>query len=221
MLVDTDNSQNTRIGSLPFGAVRWTGGLMKDVEERVMKRTVPQLMRMFDDKDISHAVENFRICAGEARGEFDGSVFCDGDFYKFLEAAVYAAYTLNDSGLKEEIESYISLIGRAQQEDGYLSTKQIIGEKTGKVLRNSDINDFEVYNMGHLFTSACVHFRVTGKRSFLSTAEKAAGYLEKLYTEAERTGEVRTTVCPSHYMGLVELYRAREMKSILSLRRRR
>ena len=44
MLVDTDNSQNTRIGSLPFGAVRWTGGLMKDVEERVMKRTVPQLI---------------------------------------------------------------------------------------------------------------------------------------------------------------------------------
>lgn len=217
MLVDTDNSQNTRIGSLPFGAVRWTGGLMKDVEERVMKRTVPQLMRMFDDKDISHAVENFRICAGEARGEFDGSVFCDGDFYKFLEAAVYAAYTLNDSGLKEEIESYISLIGRAQQEDGYLSTKQIIGEKTGKVLRNSDINDFEVYNMGHLFTSACVHFRVTGKRSFLSTAEKAAGYLEKLYTEAERTGEVRTAVCPSHYMGLVELYRATGDEKYLKL----
>ncbi|MBQ9550320.1 MAG: hypothetical protein IJU87_05850 [Lachnospiraceae bacterium] len=62
MLIDTDNSPNSMIGSLPFGAVRWTGGLMKDVEERVMKRTVPQLKRMFDDKDISHAVENFRIC---------------------------------------------------------------------------------------------------------------------------------------------------------------
>ena len=211
MLIYSRNSKNARVYGLEFGAVRWTGGLMKEVSDRVMKKTVPQLKRMFDDKDISHAVENFRICAGEAEGDFDGSVFCDGDFYKWLEAAVYTAYAEDQSRdrskFREEIEGYVSLISRAQQPDGYLSTKQILGERDGSAKRNSDINDFEVYNMGHLFTSACLHYRVSGRKDFLEVAKKAAGYLEKLYEESEKSGEVRTAVCPSHYMGLLELYR--------------
>ena len=207
MIVDSKNSKNALVNGVPFGAVSFIGGLMKEVTDRVMKATVPNLKCMFDDKDISHAVENFKICAGEAEGAFDGSVFCDGDFYKWLESAVYTAYTLNDEELKAQIEEYIGLIARSQQEDGYISTKQIIGERDGSAQRNSDINDFEVYNMGHLFTSACVHYRVSGRDGFLIVAKKAAGYLEKLYEEAERSGEVRTAVCPSHYMGLFELYR--------------
>ena len=35
---------------------------------------------MFESKEISHVVENFKIAAGEADGEFDGTVFGDGDF---------------------------------------------------------------------------------------------------------------------------------------------
>ena len=183
MIVDSKNSKNALVNGVPFGAVSFIGGLMKEVTDRVMKATVPNLKRMFDDKDISHAVENFKICAGEAEGAFDGSVFCDGDFYKWLESAVYTAYTLNDEELKAQIEEYIGLIARSQQEDGYISTKQIIGERDGSAQRNSDINDFEVYNMGHLFTSACVHYRVSGRDGFLIVAKKAAGYLEKLYEE--------------------------------------
>ena len=92
------------------------------------------------------------------RGDFDGTVFGDGDFYKWMESAIYTAYQTDNQLLKEEIENYIDLIGRAQQPDGYLSTKQIIGERTGNgVSRMGDINDFEVYNFGHMFTAACVH----------------------------------------------------------------
>ena len=70
-----------------------------------------------------------------------------------------------------------------------------------------DINDFEVYNFGHMFSAACVHRRITCKDNFLKIAARTADYLEHLYEEAERTGEVQTAVCPSHYMGLVEMYR--------------
>ena len=59
-----------------------------------------------------------------------------------------------------------------------------------------DINDFEVYNFGHMFTAACVHKRITGKDSFLAIAARTADYLEHLYEEAERTGEVQTAVLP-------------------------
>ena len=70
-----------------------------------------------------------------------------------------------------------------------------------------DINDFEVYNIGHLLTAACLHYKMTGKTNFMEIAEKAAQYLKNLYEEAARTGEVKTAVCPSHYMGLIDMYR--------------
>lgn len=74
-----------------------------------------------------------------------------------------------------------------------------------------------MYNFGHLFTSACLYFRLTGKDSFLKIAKKAAGYLQKLYEEAEQKREVQTAVCLSHYVGLAELYRTTGERQYLDL----
>ncbi len=117
------------------------------------------------------------------------------------------------------MKKYIDLIGRAQQPDGYLSTKQIIGERSGNgVSRMGDINDFEVYNFGHMFTAACVHKKKNYRQGQLfAIAARTADYLEHLYEEAERTGEVQTAVCPSHYMGLVEMYRTTGEERYLKL----
>ncbi len=220
MLTDTSASPYARVSAVPYRDVSWTRGLYKERFDTVAVVTVPHLQRMFEEKDISHVVENFRIAAGDAEGDFDGTVFGDGDFYKWFEAAVYTAVKKDNKALLAQLEDYIALFSRAQQEDGYLSTKQIIGEKQGKgPMRQGDINDFEVYNMGHMFTSACLYFRLTGKDSFLKVAEKAAGYLKSLYVEAARTGEVKTAVCPSHYMGLIELYRTTGKKDYLNLAR--
>ncbi len=221
MLTDTRKSPNARVYPLDGMKVTWTGGLWKERFDTCAAATVPQLQHMFDSKDISHVVENFKICAGESEGEFDGTVFGDGDFYKWLEAAVCTAYQTGNEALQQQIEDYIALIGRAQLPDGYLSTKQIIGERSGSgVSRMGDINDFEVYNFGHLFTAACVHKRVTGRDSFLQIAAGTADYLEHLYDEAERTGEVQTAVCPSHYMGLAEMYRTTGEERYLKLAER-
>ena len=145
MLTDTRRSPFAAVS--PIEGTRWIGGLWKEVEETVFSSTVPHLRNMFDAKDISHVVENFRIAAGEAEGDFDGTVFGDGDFYKWMESAMYAASRTEDDALFRTLDAYIDLIARAQQPDGYLSTKQIIGEKQGRgPMRQGDINDFEVYN---------------------------------------------------------------------------
>lgn len=220
MTADTSLSPFAKASGIPFRDVRWTGGLYQERFDTAAAVTVPHLQRMFEEKDISHVVENFRIAAGEAEGGFDGTVFGDGDFYKWFEAAVYTAVRKGNEALLNQLEDYVALFARAQQSDGYLSTKQIIGEKQGKgPMRQGDINDFEVYNMGHLFTSACLYRRLTGKDSFLKVAEKAAGYLKRMYEEAARTGEVKTAVCPSHYMGLIELYRTTRKEEYLRLAR--
>lgn len=220
MLTDTAKSPYAKVKPLAQDAVCWTDGFWKDATDKCNQVTVPHLRKMFEAADISHVVENFRICANpEDMRAHDGTVFGDGDFYKWMESAMYAAEANHDQKLFDELEDYVQLIARAQQPDGYISTKQIIAERTGIGERMGDINEFEVYNMGHLFTSACLYKRLTGRDSFLDVARKAADYLKFMYEEAKKNDEVKTAVCPSHYMGLIEMYRTTGEKRYLDLAR--
>lgn len=218
MLADTRKSKYAKVSGAEYDQIKWTGGFWKDAVENCAESTVPHLQKMFEALDAGHVVENFRICAGEKEGEFGGSDFGDGDFYKWMESQLYSAEQLQDQSRLDKLDEYIDLIGRAQEEDGYISTKQIIGMRNGtRKGRLGDINEFEVYNMGHLFTSACLYKRITGKENFLNIARKAADFLENMYAEAEKKGEVQTAVCPSHYMGLIEMYRTTGEKKYLDL----
>ena len=206
MLIDTKKSPYAKVHAVPQENINWKEGFWKERFEDCANVTIPHILGLFEDKDIFHAVENFRIAAGESEGSFKGTPYGDGDFYKLLEGAMYLVAKKKDKAVEDRLDRYITLIGKAQREDGYISTKQIIGEwqNNGKK-RLSDINDFEVYNFGHLFTAACQHKRITGKDNFLNIAVRAARYMENMYQEAAKTGDVKTAVCPSHYMGLIEL----------------
>ena len=117
MLTDTTRSPYAKVHALDGMKVKWTGGLWKERFDTCANSTVPQLKHMFDSKDISHVVENFKICAGDAQGDFDGTVFGDGDFYKWMESAIYTAYQTDNQLLKDEIEKYIDLIGRSLEKE--------------------------------------------------------------------------------------------------------
>jgi len=60
--------------------------------------------------------------------------------------------------------------------------------------------------MGHLMTCACVHTRVTGKTSLLDIARKATDYLYRLYKTSPEIA-ANNAICPSHYMGVIEMAR--------------
>ncbi len=218
MLTDTRKSLYTKLKPLEWNDVQWTEGFWKDAVDKCNSATVPHLQKMFESTDVSHVVENFKICADpENMSKHHGTVFGDGDFYKWMESAMYAAAANQDDKLWDKLEEYVQLIGRAQLPDGYISTRQIIAERRGTGTRMGNINEFEVYNMGHLFTSACLYYRLSGRESFLDIAKKAASYLEGMYQEAKEKGEAQTAVCPSHYMGLIEMYRTTGEKKYLDL----
>jgi len=207
LLIDTAKSPYAKLYSLPTGSVRWRNGLWLDRFNSVADKTIPHILSVFADKESHfHQVENFRIAAGLSDGEFRGNPYGDGDFYKLMEGLIYTYAMRGDKEIDRQLDGYIELIAAAQQPDGYISTKQIIGERKG-MLRHGDINDFEEYNFGHLFTAACMHKRVTGKDNFLNVAKKCAGYLKNMYRGILEEGKAQTAVCPSHYMGLFELYR--------------
>src|SRR5690606_20601606 len=96
----------------------------------------------------SHAVENFRIAAGEVQGAFHGMVFQDSDVAKWLEAACYSLQYAPNPELERLINEVVELLGRAQRDDGYLNTYFTIAAPDR---RWKDMSfGHELYCAGHL-----------------------------------------------------------------------
>ena len=62
MLTDTRKSPNARLQGLPFSDVEWTHGLYKERFDTCAGSTVPHLQNMFERREISHVLENFKMC---------------------------------------------------------------------------------------------------------------------------------------------------------------
>jgi DUF1680 family protein len=116
------------------------------------------------------------------------------------------------------MDKTIAVIAKAQRADGYIHTPTIIEERkhSGKEKAFNDRLNFETYNLGHLMTAACVHYRATGKTTLLKVAIKATDYLYKFYKTASPE-LARNAICPSHYMGVIEMYRTTRDPKYLEL----
>jgi DUF1680 family protein len=216
-LVNTSQSTFAKLSSPDMDAVQWTQGFWADRFQVCRETMVPQLWKTYTDPEISHSFRNFEIAAGLEEGKFKGPSFHDGDFYKTFEAvaAMYAA--TKDKKLDELMDKAIAVMAKAQREDGYIYTKAIIEQKQkGESKMFDDRLSFEAYNFGHLMTAACVHYRATGKTTLLEVAKKAADFLIVFYNKATPE-QSRNAICPSHYMGLSELYRTTHDQKYLEL----
>jgi len=209
---------------LTLGEIHWTQGFWAERAESCRTNTIPALWRIMEGTNHTQFFQNFRIAAGLIEGRHRGAPFNDGDFYKWIEAATATLAITNDSRLNEIIENWIDVIANAQRSDGYIHTPVLIAERRADIPGDASPKprpfenplDFEMYNMGHLMTAACVHYRVTGKTNFLVVARKAADFLCKTFRNP--TPELaRNAICPSHYMGIVELYRTTHDSRYLDL----
>lgn len=204
--------------------VRWTQGFWAERFAVCREVIVPDLWELMEGTTRTHYLQNFRIAAGLAEGRHRGAPFNDGDFYKCLEAICAVVQFEKENGLSSpwaaRLDESIEIIARAQREDGYLHTKVQIPALNGTPgPQPFEVpTDFEMYNMGHLFTAACLHHRVTGQTNFLAVATRCADFLCEAFAEPHPQ-MLRCAVCPSHYMGLVELYRTTGETRYLDLAR--
>lgn len=206
-LVNTTQSLHAKLRSLNMSDVRWTRGFWAERFKVARETMVPNMWAIYNNANISHAFRNFEIAAGLDTGAHKGPSFHDGDYYKTLEAVASLYASTADPKLDTIMDKAISVIARSQRDDGYIYTKAMIEQrKTGSKNQFQDRLSFEAYNIGHLMTAACVHYRATGKTTLLNVAKKATEYLYNFYKKAS-PALARNAICPSHYMGVIEMYR--------------
>ncbi len=216
-LVNTSQSSYAKLNSVGMSDVQWTKGFWAERFAVCRDAMVPQLWNIYTSDTICYSFKNFKVAAGIDTGRFRGPSFHDGDFYKTLEAVAAMYARTKDKKLDVKMDEAIAVIAKAQKEDGYIYTKSIIEQKkSGQAKMFDDKLSFEAYNFGHLMTAACVHYRATGKTTLLNVATKAADFLIGFYNTASPE-QARNAICPSHYMGLIELYRTTKDKKYLTL----
>lgn len=227
-LTDMSQSKYAKMANTGLASVQWTDGFWGDRFNVFSKTSVQSMWETWNNPDVSHGFRNFEIAAGVCQGEHWGPPFHDGDMYKWMEgvASVYAI--TKDPELDKLMDHFIAHVVKSQRADGYIHTPVIIEERNKGIDTHSGNKqtvigtkvgaedekgafanrlNFETYNLGHLMMAAIVHRRATGKTTLFDAAIKATDFLCHFY-ETASAELARNAICPSHYMGVVEMYRA-------------
>ncbi|SCY79179.1 glycoside hydrolase family 127 protein [Alkaliphilus peptidifermentans] len=162
----------------------------------------------------SHCIKNFKIAAGEEKGEFNGHSFQDTDLYKWIEAASYILAAYPDPELEKTIDEAIDLIGKAQQPDGYLDTYYIIMEPENRW--TNELAKHELYCAGHMIEAAVAYYEATGKEKLLNIACRFADHIDEVFGKEEN----KLPGYSGHQeieLALMRLYRAKGNEKYLNL----
>ncbi len=174
---------------------------MQDGEQQVME---------------SYCIKNFRIAAGELKGEHKGVIFVDTDVYKWLETVAYCLHNGKCKDFESIADDVISLIGRAQQPDGYLNTYYTVAEPQGRW--SNLVEGHELYCAGYLIEAGVAYYEATGKDSLLNTACRFADLICREFG----LGEGQRKGYPGHQeieLALVKLYRSKKQRRYLDCAR--
>lgn len=195
------------IHEVPLNRVAIQDAFWSARQRLMIEKTLPYMEKILRDEipgaAKSHAIENFRIAAGDAEGAFYGMVFQDSDVAKWLEAVSYSLAVKPDSALEKRMDEVIDIVSRAQRPDGYLDTYFILKEPDKRWSNLMDCH--ELYCAGHMIEAAVACYESTGKATLLSVAEKLAAHIIGRFGEGKEEG------IPGHQeieLALMRLYRA-------------
>src|SRR5262245_7830768 len=201
--------------AVPFTSVKLTDNFWLPRLKINHTVTIPA---SFERCDTTGRIKNF-VMAAEHSGKFCTVYpFDDTDIYKTIEGASFSMSLFPDKRLEAYIDSLITIVGKAQEPDGYLYTARTIDPAhphawsgPERWVKERELSH-ELYNSGHLYEAAAAHFLATGKRNLLNIALKNADLVCSVF------GYDKKHVAPGHEvveMGLVKLYRITGKKEYL------
>jgi hypothetical protein len=203
--------------------VKMTDDFWLPVIQRVQEKTIAYAIAKCEEEG---RLDNFLIAGGKMEGETKGEMpFDDTDVYKIIEGASNTLISAPNPNLEKLLDSLIDIIKIGQEADGYLTTWRTInpakppakwvGVNEGKRWESLSASH-ELYNAGHMYEAASVHYQATGKRNFLDIALRNADLMVATFGE----GEGKIHAVPGHQIietGLIKLYRITKNSAYLNL----
>ncbi|WP_157206282.1 glycoside hydrolase family 127 protein [Mariniflexile maritimum] len=193
------------------------------------------IIKRVQEKTIAYAInkceaegrfDNFLIAGKQMEGAVKGAMpFDDSDVYKIIEGASNSLISAPNKQLETLLDSLIGIVKTGQEPDGYLTTWRTINPAKPpapwvKVIAGkrweSLFMSHELYNAGHLYEAAAVHFEATGKRNFLDIAIKNANLMVKTFGDGN--GQIKAV--PGHQIiesGLIKLYQITNNEAYFNL----
>ncbi len=169
-------------------------------------KTIPYVFRQCEE---TGRIDNFAIAGGLKKGKHTGERYNDSDVFKVIEGACYSLMETPDPVLRRYVDSLVTLVEAAQEDDGYLYTTRTIdpvnmAPGAGSERWIDERVSHELYNVGHMYEAAVAHHLATGSYTFINVALKNA---ELVYNEF---GWGKREIAPGHQeieIGLIKLYR--------------
>ncbi len=210
----TPRAAHGALRPLPFDAVRLSAdGMLGAWQERNRARVLPHVLERLETSGV---LDNLRIAAGRAQGEFRGFNFADSDLHKTLEALAWEAGRVPDAQPWEDfVVAAADLLAAAQRDDGYLCSHVQLTAPGAELtaLRWSH----ELYVLGHLLQAAVARARTTGRTDLLDVATRFADLVD---ARLGPDGAEGYDGHPEVETALVELYRLTGERRWLDLARR-
>jgi DUF1680 family protein len=200
-----DKSNKRSINFVAAEKVKITDDFWLPILERNRLVTIPYAFKKCAE---TGRIENFVVAAGKSKNKFQGERYNDTDVFKIIEGAANTLKTYPDSVLELFVDSLITIIGEAQESDGYLYTARSADPANPAPGAGRDrwIDEWishELYNAGHLYEAAVAYYEATGKKNLLDVAVKNADLVCKEF------GWGRREAAPGHQeieIGLLKLY---------------
>jgi DUF1680 family protein len=182
------------------------------------EKTIPYVFRQCE---LTGRIDNFAIAGGLKKGKHTGERYNDSDVFKVMEGACYSLLETPDPELRSYVDSLVTLIAAAQEDDGYLYTTRTIdpvnmAPGSGRERWIDERVSHELYNVGHMYEAAVAHYMATGSDAFLNVALKNAALVDREFGWGKRE------IAPGHQeieTGLIKLYRVTGDKRWLDLAR--
>ena len=203
--------------------IQLTDSFWLPIIERVQEKTIAYALAKCEEEG---RIENFLIAGGQMEGTVRGEMpFDDTDVYKIIEGASNSLISAPNKQLENLLDSLISIIKVGQEKDGYLTTWRTINPaeppatwvkvEEGKRWESLFMSH-ELYNAGHLYEAAAVHFKATGKRNFLDLALANADLMVQTFGDSPQ----QIKAVPGHQIietGLIKLYQLTQKEAYLNL----